>query len=314
VVSAANAFYATLTETQKPVVQLSYALNTARQWSNLPAAMVRRNGLNFGAMTTAQQTAAKALIATALSGTGSTLWGDIRVADNQLVNVGASSSQYGDGNYYVAFLGTPSTTGSWVLQLTGHHLTYNLSYTPNYRMPTPMFLAVEPNLAFTYNGVTYDPLVQQRTALANLGAVLTNYSSAKLSGTYDDLLFGANGTGNIDGTYPKAYPTGTTGRGVAYSALSSADQALVRSVIQSWVNTQSNATEILASYLSDAALAETYVAYATGASVATKGNYFRVDGPRVWMEWSVQGGIIVRNDIHPHAVWHDKLADYGGML
>lgn len=314
VVAAANAFAATLSSSQQATLNVAYTLNNARQWSNLPAALVKRNGVAFADMTAAQQAAAKTLIDSALSSIGSKLHADIRVADNQLLTLGANSSQYGDGGYYIVFVGTPSTSSKWLLQLTGHHLTYNIAYNSSYKSPTPEFVAVEPNLAFTYNGVTYDPLLAQRTAIGNLGAALAAYPAAKLSGSFDDVLFGANGTGGIDGTLPKAYPTGASNRGVLYGALSAADQALVKAAILAYVNTQTGeiADALSSSYLSDSALAQTYAAYATDTSISTKGNYFRIDGPRVWIEWTVQNGIVVRNGIHPHSIWRDKVADYGG--
>jgi hypothetical protein len=35
---------------------------------------------------------------------------------------------YGSGQYSIAFVGTPSKTSPWMLQLAGHHLAYNISY------------------------------------------------------------------------------------------------------------------------------------------------------------------------------------------
>ncbi|WP_290867991.1 DUF3500 domain-containing protein [Aquabacterium sp.] len=314
-VSAANAFIATLSSTQQSTVVQSYALATARHWSNLPASMVSRNGLAWSSLSTAQKTAARTLISTALGSTGNTLHLGMQAADDQLVSAySASSSTYGSGHYYIAFLGTPSTTGFWLLQLTGHHLTFNIAFNGSYSAPTPLFLGVEPKGSFTLNGTTYDPMAAQRTAVANLVSGLSSYSGALLSGSYADLLFGANGSGNIDGTLPKSYPTGTTGRGILYGNLSSTDQAKVIEVIKAYVNTQSTAMsdELLASYLSDTALASTYVAYAGSANVTTSGAYIRVDGPRVWIEFSVQRGVIVSSDIHYHTIWRDKVGDYGG--
>ena len=310
----AQAFLATLSTSQQSAVQLAWSLDTARRWSNLPASMVGRNGVAWGNLSTEQKTAARSLIATALGETGNALHLGLQAADDALVaSNGASSSQYGNGYYYIAFLGTPSATDFWVLQLTGHHLTYNIAFNGTYKSPTPMFLGIEPKASFTLNGTTYDPMAAQRTAVSNLGAALASYSGAALSGTYADLLFGANGSGGIDGTYPKSYPTGTSGRGVLYTTLSSADQEKVKAVIRSYVNTQATeyADDLLGAYLADTALAQTYVAYAGGTSVETSGNYFRVDGPRVWIEFSVQNGVIVRNDIHYHTIWRDKSADYG---
>ena len=317
VTSAAQAFLATLSTSQQSAVQLSYSIATARRWSNLPASMVARNGLSWGSLSTAQKSAARTMIATALSAAGNQQHLDTQYADNVLVSTyGASTSSYGEGHYYIAFLGTPSNSSMWMLQLTGHHLTYNIAFNASYRSATPVFVAIEPKDGFSYNGSTVDPMGAQRTAMAALAASLSSYSGALLSGSYDDILFGANGSGSIDGTMPKSWPSGTSNRGVLYGSLSSADQAKVRAVIESYVNTQASeiASDMLASYLSDTALAQTYVAYAGSTSLTTRGSYFRIDGPRVWIEWSVQNGVLVRNDIHPHTIWRDKVADYGGMF
>ena len=34
---------------------------------------------------------------------------------------------FGEAEYYLAFLGTPSTTAPWMLQFGGHHLAINLT-------------------------------------------------------------------------------------------------------------------------------------------------------------------------------------------
>ncbi|MCV2369598.1 DUF3500 domain-containing protein [Roseateles oligotrophus] len=313
VTTAAQAFYATLSSTQQTKVQASWSLDAGRRWSNLPASFAARNGVSWSSLSTAQKTSAAALINTALGSTGNTLWQGLQAADDYLASIGGGSG-YGNGNYYIAFLGTPSATGYWVLQLTGHHLTYSLAFNGSVKSPTPMFLGVEPKASFTINGATYDPMLAQRTAAASLGTTLTSYSGALLSGTYADLLFGANGSGGIDGSYPKSYPSGSSGRGLLYTALSAADQEKVKTLIRSYVNTQASeySEDLLGAYLSDAALAQTYVAYAGGGNVTSSGSYFRVDGPRVWIEFSVQRGIIVSNDIHFHTIWRDKTGDYGG--
>ena len=312
VYSAAMTFYNTLSTSQQSTVQLSWSLDAARKWSNLPAALVARNGITWGSLSTAQQTAARTLIATALSSTGNTLHIGLQAADDYL-NANGGGSSYGNGQYYIAFLGTPSTSSFWMLQLTGHHLTYNIAFNGSYKSPTPLFLGVEPKGSFTQSGTTYDPMEAQRTAMSNLGTALTSYSGAKLSGTYSDLLFGANGTGNIDGTCPRSYSS-VTEHGLLYTSLSSTDQALVQAVINSYVNTQASeyASDLLGAYLDSTALASTYVAYSGSGTVTTKGNYFRIEGPRVWIEFSVQSGVIFSTDIHYHTIWRDKYGDYGG--
>lgn len=310
--TAAQAFYATLSSTQQSAVQLAWSVDTARRWSNLPASMVARNGVRWADLSSAQASAARTLIATALSATGNAMHLGWQMADNYL-NANGGGSSYGEGQYYVAFLGTPSATGFWMLQLSGHHLTFNIAFNGSYRSPTPVFMGIEPKASFTYSGTTYDPMGTIREAWSTLGTALVSYSGAKLSGTYSDLLFGANGSGSIDGTCPRAYAS-VTEHGLAYSSLSSADQILVKNVIQAYIATQATefADELTSAYLSSTALASTTVAYAGSGTMTTNGSYFRIEGPRVWIEISVQRGVIFSSDIHYHGIWRDKSADYGG--
>lgn len=311
--AAAVAFYQKLSTAQKAKARQSWSLSTARHWSNLPAQLVSRNGIAWGDLTKAQKTAALKLIRTALSTKGAKLQLGMMAADNYLADNGGGSS-YGEDSYYIAFLGTPSTSDFWVLQITGHHLTYNIAFNGTYKSPTPLFLGVEPKAAFTQDGVQYDPMVSQRTAVSNLGAALTAYSGAKLSGTYSDLLFGANGSGNIDGDCPRSY-SHVSDHGLPYASLSAAHQTLVKAVIRAYVNTQSSeyVSDLLGAYLDATALAQTYVAYAGTGTVTRSGDYFRIEGPRVWIEFSVQRGVIFGNDIHYHTIWRDKVGDYGGQ-
>ncbi len=329
VVAAANAFLATLTTAQKTAInstanvtnggsnsscQYNFLLANVENWSNIPVAASTRNGLQFAALSTAQLNAALAVASAALSSSGATLLEEIRLADQyisgEVTNAkGSTSTMWGYKKYYIAFVGTPSTTSAWTLQLGGHHIAYNITYNGTYPSGSPFFAGTEPN-SWTYNGTTHAPLGAQRSLILSLRATLS--TSALLSGTYSDVVFGPNGTGSHDTVQPKSYPT--TGRGQLYSALTSAQQGYVRAYIQAWVNTQATprAEELLAIYLSDQALAETYVGYAgSSTTLSASGSYFRVDGPRLWIEFIVQGGVYDQSGVHDHGIWRDKLADYG---
>ena len=45
--------------------------------------------------------------------------------------------------------------------------------------------------------------------------------------------------------------------------------------------------------------------------LTTQPSYARIDGPRVWIEVSVQPGIVYRDKVHYHTIWRDKASDYG---
>jgi hypothetical protein len=72
---------------------------------------------------------------------------------------------------------------------------------------------------------------------------------------------------------------------------------------------------LLPIYTNAQALAETYIGYAgSSTTMSANANYFRVDGPRLWIEFSVQTGVYDTSSIHDHGLWRDKLADYGAMF
>jgi len=321
VVAATNTFVAALTTAQQTTVKYDKTLANAQGWSNFPTTFVKRNGVKLADMSTAAQSAAVALAQVAAGSTGSTLLDELREADEFLVTDGkASSTDYGRGLYYFSVHGTPSTSAAWMLQIGGHHLAYNFVYNGRCTSATPLFDGAEPMDWKDANGVAHAPLAAQRSASVALASALSTMTDAKLSGTFSDLVNGPAGGGPGGGSggdtkYPTSitYPTGTTGRGVRVSALTSEQKTLVKTAIEAWVKNAAEpvSSALLALYESDQALAETYVGYAGATDLSTSSSYLRIDGPRVWIEASVQGGIIYRNVVHYHTIWRDKAADYG---
>lgn len=317
VVCLANAFLATLTSTQQTQVIVTLNLTNAKRWSNLPCALTCRNGLLFSSLSSAQQAAALALVQAA-SGTGSNdgfaEFQTIRAADDYL---GLTANGYGSGNYVIAFLGTPSTTGKWMLQFGGHHYAQNITYDAGQVTSiSPLHEGVEPNGSFTVNGTTYtsplsSELAAARTMLASFTAA--ELATAKISTTFSDCLMVPGSTTN---TFP------STKQGIKVSALSSAVQANVLATIAAWVNDvdSSSAAKYLTLYQNE--LANTYVCYSTNTN-GTSGNaasfftantdYVRIDGPSVWIEFVCQNGVVVSGQIHYHTVMRDHTRDYIGL-
>ncbi len=308
VVCLVEAFKATLSSTQLTATQLTYSKTNAQKWSNLPAALSSRIGINLGALNTTQLAAFRNLMVAllALNATDEgydEMLGNM-VADDYLSTVGGGSD-YGAGNFYVSILGTPSTTGLWEILFTGHHYTQPYTFNAGALTGvTPAFRGVEPATAVTGGGRSYQPFEQERLAFA---AMLTGLSSseqatAKLSGTYSDLVLGPG----QDSKFP------STKVGLQVGSLSADKQTLVLNAIKLYVNdlAATTAATILAKYTSE--LANTYIAYSGTTSVASQNDYVRIDGPSVWIEFSYQGGVIIRNTPHPHSVWRDHTGDYGG--
>ncbi|MGI4800764.1 MAG: DUF3500 domain-containing protein [Janthinobacterium lividum] len=326
-------------------------------------------------MSDTQRAAALVLAQAALSDIGYATFMRIRAGDDVIASTTTSQQGWGSGLYHVSMLGTPSTTSPWMLQITGHHLAYNITYNASKVSATPMFIGTEPpnftvlsdgttvvtgivsgSTEYFVNGqlataptgtvaATVAPIEAQRSVTYNVLQLLqadTNVSSAaKLSASFDDVTMGVSGTTSNDTNYPfnsatettQLYPTGTTGRGVLFTALTRAEQSAVISAIAAWVRTQKGdiAQELYQNYVSPDALAQTYIAYSPGQSGtadfspfpnlkaspgAAQGSYFRIDGPRIWIEAVVQQAVAFRaeNWVHYHTLWRDKTADYGACF
>lgn len=309
VVCLAESFKSTLTSSQVATVQLAYSKTDATKWSNLPTGLYNgRVGIKLSALNATQLAAFYTLMGGILA-QGTTnegideLEGNL-VADDYLGANGGGST-YSRGNYHLAFIGTPSTTGLWEIQFGRHHYTFANTYNGGkITGVTPSFRAVEPATAIIANSRTYHPMEQERLAFA---AMLTGLSSseqttAKLSSSFSDVLLGPG----KDAQFPIAK------QGLKAGDLTAAKKALVLDAIKQYVNDldTETATTILAKYTAE--LDNTYIAYAGTTSVTTQNDYIRIDGPNIWIEFSYQGGIVIRNTPHPHSVWRDRTGDYGG--
>jgi len=314
IVDLANAYISSLSTAQQTATVVSADSTHAAKWINLPATpgtggtQSQRNGVSYSTLSAAQKTAWNALVNAALAnGTGLTQFNQIRAADNYL---GTLSGGYSGDYQYVGIVGTPSTSGTWMLQVGGHHIAHNYYYSgTSLQTTTPYFIGVEPT-SFTYSGTAYTPMVGQKNAVTAFLQSLTTsqLSSAKLSSSFSDVYLGPGMDARSN------FPTGTSGRGMLASSLTTAQQTLLKNVIAAWVlGRTTDAYSYQTLYESE--LSSTYVAYSGNSSApttvfTTQGDYLRVDGPHVWIELVCQNGIVISGQIHYHTIWRDRVTDY----
>ncbi|MFF1303944.1 DUF3500 domain-containing protein [Streptomyces sp. NPDC058307] len=217
---------------------------------------------------------------------------------------GAGGGGYGSGVYFLAFLGTPSATGTWQLHFGGHHLAVNITYKDGkVAGASPFFSGVEPTTWTADDGTTYSPMARFRDGLLKLTGSLTTeqLATAKLSESFGDVLLGPG----KDGQFP------ATKEGIKVSTLSARQKKLVLEAIHPWVADVDDATakKLMKTYEHE--LNQTYVSYSGGTGLDTQGDYVRIDGPSVWIEFVCQDGVVYRDQIHYHTVYRDHTRDYG---
>ncbi|MFT4211913.1 MAG: DUF3500 domain-containing protein [Microbacterium sp.] len=322
VVALAEAFAATLSDDQKSSLSQDYTFANAADWSNFPNALLTgmgggpggdsstsggRVGLQTDSLSDDQWSALEDLLA-GVTGTAANEGFDEILqhwAADDYLEANGGGSDYGRGNFFIAYLGTPSDSGTWELQFGGHHLAVANTYTDGALVgATPSFRGIEPMSTVEQDGVTVQPEQQEQAAFAALLTSLdaTQLASAELSTSYNDILLGPG----EDWAFP------TTSEGVEGSDLTDDQQALLLAAINTYVDDidDADAATILAQYESE--LDDTYVAYSGTTAMSETGDYIRIDGPSVWIEFSMQNGVVL-SGAHPHAVWRDKNTDYGGL-
>ncbi|MFL6699147.1 MAG: DUF3500 domain-containing protein [Vitreoscilla sp.] len=337
-----NALGSTLTaQTQyDSSTSTSGQLNKYRtDWSNLPPGAISftRPGITLSNLSTSAQIAAfNNLASVALGSAGYADFKGVLAADDYL-GYTLNANGYGADLYHVAFVGTPSETGTWTLMFGGHHMAFNINFNAGCTYPTPHHIGVEPRTPFTsnshtnnnfYSADTYQVLANKASAMVSVfsGLSSSQLSTAFLTGqTFSDILIGPveadTGSYSTVTTKFNAIAASST-RGILVSSLSSAQQALVTAAIEQFTADYdaTTAARLIADY--QAGYASTYVAWAnsagtfssSGPDVSANATYMRIEGPRVWIEIAVQNGIVVQNQTHYHMMYRDKAYDYFNQL
>ncbi|MEO6186342.1 MAG: DUF3500 domain-containing protein [Steroidobacteraceae bacterium] len=288
-------------------LQLPYSVQDGKKWSNYPP-MVYRNrvGVTLAEFSPAQLGVVKAILKEATGIAANEGYDELEQilnADDYLKEK-TGQSGFASGNFQIAFLGTPASSGIWQLYYGGHHVALSSTYKDGLLAgATPSFRGVEPFTTFSKHGRDNAPMAQERAAFA---AALMSLSpaeqrKARLSQTFTDIIVGPQLDNNFPGT--KA--------GIRAGDLGNAQRALLLRAIETYVGDirQPDAAAVLAKYRGE--LAETWLSYSGSPSMDAENDYARIDGPSVWIEFSMQPGRTIPG-IHPHSVWRDRSADYGG--
>jgi hypothetical protein len=300
VVAAAQAFSQSLDAAQKSDALVGLTAENAECGKRC------RGGIAFADLEAGQLTLAKTLLQTAL-GTGDTGYSrieDLWAADDEL-HVLRKSGRYGGGRYHLALLGQPSTGGTWMLHFGGHNLAMNITYEHGkVAGASPSFIGVEPTTWTAEDGTTYAPLEAMKDAVVALGSSFTptQRERAKLGQTFGDVLLGPG----ADSQFPKAK------QGIRVSRLSDGQKDLVMDTMKQWVGVADDTTAAATLKTYEDELDQTSIGWSGGLGMTAPGDYLRIDGPRVWIEFVCQNGVVLSSQVHYRTVWRDHARDYGG--
>jgi Protein of unknown function (DUF3500) len=305
-VAAANAFLATLDDTQRAKARIDLTEKARANWSNLPTGTTfqtgatERNGMKLGDMNAAQQEAALALVAAPLSRTGFQKVMNIVNADQALeektTRKEGSRVRFGRAEYYVAILGTPSDAAPWMIQFGGHHLAINVTVSGGNNTLTPSHTGAQP-ATYTLDGQTIRPLGNENDkAFALINALdATLQKQAVLGYQVKDTVAGPGLDGKV--IQPE---------GVRVSGFNTDQRAKLLDLIGEWVGILNEDAAAARTAEIKTGLGDTYFAW-SGPTTNGSPAYFRIQGPAVLIEYAPQGG----GTDHIHTFYRDPTNDYG---
>jgi hypothetical protein len=309
VLAAVKAFLATLDSAQRAKVNIALDARSRTVWSNLPTGIAMqvgaatRNGLKLGDMNAAQEKAAMALLAAVLSREGFEKVTAIVDADEVLEQQSAptrkpgAAIRFGRKEYFLAILGDPAPTSTWMLQFGGHHLAVNVTFAGGAHVLTPTHTGAQP-ATFSIEGKSIRPLGDENDKAFALVNALTEElkREAVLGVQVRNLVLGPGEDGKM------IAPEGVKG-----SRLAANQRAQLLDLIGEWVRIIGD--EPAAAKLAEikSRLDDTYFAW---AGLTTNGGaaYFRIQGPTVFIEYAPQGNALPPD--HIHTIYRDPTNDY----
>lgn len=139
---AATALLAALDDAQREKTLRPIDSPLRKDWHFIPR---EREGLKLGEMSPEQKTLAHALMQTALSDAGYLKATDIIWLETVLAEMEKNPQNRDPGKYALVIFGDPTDEkAAWGWRLEGHHLSLNLTYTPESIGVTPMFFGTNP--------------------------------------------------------------------------------------------------------------------------------------------------------------------------
>jgi hypothetical protein len=309
ILAAAEAYLGTLDAAQRSRAQVDLNAQTRTVWSNLPSGIAMqvgakvRNGLKLGDMSPAQEKAALALLAAALSKDGYQKVMQIVDADEVLEQRSAATRKptqairFGRHEFFLAILGKPSAADMWMLQFGGHHLAVNVTLAGRTRVLTPTHTGAQPS-SFTIEGRAIRPLGDENDkafALMNsLSAELQKQAS--LGVQVRNLVLGPGEDGKT-----------IAPEGAKASAFTAAQKAALTDLIAEWVGIIGDEAAAAKMAGVKASLNDTFFAWA-GSTTNGSAAYFRIHGPAVLIEYAPQGNATPPD--HIHTIYRDPTNDY----
>jgi len=291
--TAATAVLASLTDEQKKLAVYDIKAPLRKDWHFIPR---ERKGLMFGDMTVEQKTLVHKLMQTALSDSGYLKATDIIWLESVLYELSNQSPMRSPNNYVLQIYGDPADEkAAWGWRLEGHHLSINLTYTPDGIGVTPLFFGTNPAVVKT------GPLAGKRV-LSDAHDQAVSFASSLNEDQRKKMMLKAKPRDVVTG--PGRESKLDQPAGISIDALSASQQDELLLLVWTHLNSldSTHAKSLywdVVNLFGDAPVLHGYTFAWAGPIDVDQPFYYRIHSPRFVIEYTCQG------NNHVHAVIHD---------
>ncbi len=297
-VQLANKFLNLLNADQKNSVVRPFDDATRKTWANVPLAEVARPGIELKDLADSQRVVLHRLLRTILSQQGyQKILFIIQYDEATHERLGRANSpianRYGNQNYCFTIFGTPQEGKMWAWKFEGHHISLNITYSPNGVTCTPMFVGINPALLTTGPYAGYHLMFEEN----EFGNQLFNTFSDKLK------------VKAIVSPHPKNADVMThigkeahlsSPKGISFKEMNRNQQELVEKIIRAWVE---NLNPNLAKAKMNRILKHKKELFFTwqGTQNSNDLHYYSLQTPTFIIEFTNRDGGLY----HYHTLWRD---------
>ncbi len=300
---AANAFLSTFTLETRAIVQFSFNDTSRTKWSNLPNLQYSRKGAWLKDLNDDQRQKMHAVLRTVLSQQGYQkilfiMQYDEATHERLTATNNPIAARYSNKNYWMSIFGEPKVGNIWGFKLEGHHISLNLTFSPNGVTATPMFTGINPALITSgdYAGryVMYEEDAYGKALFSSLSPALK--AKARLSEHPKDADVMVQ-KGNEAFLSQK--------QGVNYTELTAVQKKMVIGIIDAWV--KNLAPDIANEKIKHIhrSLKEMNFVW-MGSEDVSELHYYRLQSPACVIEFTNRDGGIY----HYHTMWRDLEEDF----
>jgi hypothetical protein len=280
-----------------------------KDWSNLPTRNHPRKGVPLAEMDDKARRVAQELLRASLSSQGYLKAAAVVHREDVLIanRPAASDPPFGTGKYYLGVFGDPAKDKRWGWQFDGHHLALNFTIVNGVMTGAPALWGAQPDEIETGAEAGWRVFAAERAKGYAVVHSLTPEQRKKaiLSEKLPQGLF----------TGPQRDKALQRIEGLPASGMSAAQQSLLWSLIDEYVNNQAEpVARAHRSRIEREGIGKVHFAW-MGSTDPARSAYFRVHGPSILIEYDNTGaGRDERDTNHIHSMFRDPANDYGEDL